>query len=71
MTHTEENVELVRMLADARTSARLQLLELLDSKLDRLNADNATREQIISTLKKWVSVRQAIKTNTPEGGTLS
>ncbi|NYA43242.1 hypothetical protein HZI31_07990 [Serratia fonticola] len=70
MTHTEANVELVRMLTDVRASVRLQMLELLDSKLDRLTAENATREQIISTLKKWVSVRQAIKTNTPEGRAL-
>lgn len=65
MTHTEENVELVRMLADARTSARLQLLELLDSKLDRLNADNATREQTLSALKRWISVRRSINTGEP------
>jgi hypothetical protein len=65
MTHTEENAELVRMLADARTSARLQLLELLDSKLDRLNADNATREQTLSALKRWISVRRSINTGEP------
>lgn len=65
MTHTEENVELLRMLADARTSARLQLLELLDSKLDRLNADNATREQTLSALKRWISVRRSINTGEP------
>lgn len=65
MTHTEENAELVRMLANARTSARLQVLELLDSKLDRLNADNATREQTLSALKCWISVRRSINTGEP------
>lgn len=66
MTHTEANVEIVGMLTSARASARVQLLELLDSKLDRLTADNATREQILSTLKSWVSVRQAISISEPE-----
>ncbi|MFQ0827140.1 hypothetical protein AAH211_01345 [Serratia fonticola] len=66
MTHTEANVELVGMLTSARASARVQLLELLDSKLDRLTADNATREQILSTLKNWVSVRQAISISEPK-----
>lgn len=66
MTHMEDNVELAKMLANARTSARLQTLELIASKLDRLSAENATREQILSTLKSWVSVRQSI--NTTESG---
>jgi hypothetical protein len=64
MTHTVENNELVKMLTDARCSARLQLLELLDNKLERLKADGANADQIILTLKRWISVRQ------PDGGTV-
>lgn len=45
---------------EARRSERLQLLELLESKLDRLSADKATREQLISMLKDWISARRCI-----------
>ncbi|WP_411753638.1 hypothetical protein [Serratia sp. (in: enterobacteria)] len=58
MTHTEVNTELVQMLSDARLSARLQLLEMLEAKLDRLKANNADADQIITTLKTWASTRQ-------------
>ncbi|MGK8676397.1 hypothetical protein [Serratia marcescens] len=60
MTHTAENKELVKMLTDARRSERLQLLEVLDSKLDRLKADGANADLIISTLKRWASDRQSV-----------
>lgn len=45
---------------EARRSERLQLLELLESKLDRLAADKTQREQIFSTLKDWISVRRSV-----------
>ncbi|CAI1743507.1 hypothetical protein OI978_13035 [Serratia nevei] len=60
MTHTAESKELVKMLTDARRSERLQLLEVLDSKLDRLKADGANADLIISTLKRWASIRQSV-----------
>ncbi|CAI2469883.1 Uncharacterised protein [Serratia ficaria] len=45
---------------EARRSERLQLLELLESKLERLAADKATRDQIISMLKDWISARRSV-----------
>ncbi|WP_422527944.1 hypothetical protein [Serratia fonticola] len=59
MTNTEVNTELVQMLTDARLSARLQLLEMLEAKLDHLKANNADADQIITTLKAWASTRQS------------
>ncbi|WP_447881902.1 hypothetical protein [Serratia fonticola] len=60
MTDKEASAELAKLLTNARASARYELLGLLESKLDRLTAENATREQIISTLKSWISVRQTV-----------
>lgn len=48
---------------EARRSERLQLLELLESKLDRLTASNTARDQIITTLKDWISVRRSVGTS--------
>lgn len=45
---------------EARRSERLQLLELLESKLDRLAADKTQRDQIFSMLKDWISVRRSV-----------
>jgi len=59
MNNPEINIELVQMLTDARLSARLQLLEMLEGKLDRLKANNADADQIITTLKAWASTRQS------------
>ncbi|WP_337263345.1 MULTISPECIES: hypothetical protein [unclassified Serratia (in: enterobacteria)] len=58
MTTPEINTELVQMLTDARLSARLQLLDALESKLDTLKANHANADQIITTLKAWASTRQ-------------
>ncbi|BEN59703.1 MULTISPECIES: hypothetical protein [Serratia] len=54
--------ELMKLLADARCVSRLQLLELLSTRIERLEADNATRDQILSMLKSWISARQKIGT---------
>ncbi|ATM78950.1 MULTISPECIES: hypothetical protein [Serratia] len=59
MNNPEINTELVQMLTDARLSARLQLLEMLEGKLDRLKANNADADQIITTLKSWATTRQS------------
>ncbi|MFZ1871928.1 MAG: hypothetical protein WAU54_03920 [Chania sp.] len=67
MTNPEINAELVRMLNDARLSARLQLLEMLETKLSNLNAGTATREQILSALKAWVSVRRNVNEQQEKG----
>ncbi|MEB5609199.1 hypothetical protein [Serratia marcescens] len=56
------DAELMELLADARRASRLQLLELLSTRIERLEADNATREQILSMLKSWISARQKIGT---------
>ncbi|AHG22577.1 hypothetical protein Z042_01475 [Chania multitudinisentens RB-25] len=58
MTNPEINTELVQMLTDARLSARLQLLDALESKLDTLKANHASADQIISTLRAWANIRQ-------------
>lgn len=57
MNNPEINTELVQMLTDARLSARLQLLEMLEAKLDNLKAKNANADQIITALKDWTSIR--------------
>lgn len=57
MSNPEINTELVQMLTDARLSARLQLLEMLEAKLDNLKAKNANADQIIIALKDWTSIR--------------
>ena len=54
---------------EARRSERLQLLELLESKLDRLAADKTQRDQIFSTRKDWIRVRRTVftpKTRKPQ-----
>lgn len=51
--------ELHKAFMNARRSERLQLLELLESKLDRLAADNFTRAQVLSTLKDWINIRRS------------
>lgn len=58
MNNQEINTELLQMLTDARLSARLQLLDALESKLDALEASNASTKQIITTLKAWATARQ-------------
>ncbi|MEL5513471.1 hypothetical protein PTR77_14210 [Serratia bockelmannii] len=60
------DVELMELLTEARRASRLQLLELLSTRIERLEADNATRDQIISMLKSWISTRQKIGAQ-PEG----
>ncbi|MGX8140945.1 hypothetical protein ACWUZV_05370 [Serratia marcescens] len=57
------DAELMGLLADARRASRLQLLELLSTRIERLEADNATRDQIISMLKSWISARQKVALN--------
>lgn len=51
--------ELHAAFIKARRSERLQLLDLLSSKLDRLAASSATKEQVISTLKDWIDNHQS------------
>ncbi|MGP2739022.1 hypothetical protein ACTVL4_13455 [Serratia nevei] len=51
--------ELHKAFMNARCSERLQLLELLESKLDRLAADNFTRDQVLNTLKDWINIRRS------------
>lgn len=50
--------ELHTAFMNARSSERLQLLELLESKLDRLAADKASRYQIFRALKDWMNLRR-------------
>ncbi len=57
MSTPEINTELVQMLTDARLSARLQLLEMLEAKLDNLKAKHANADQIFAALKDWTSIR--------------
>ncbi|CAE1145033.1 MULTISPECIES: hypothetical protein [Serratia] len=51
--------ELHAAFIKARRSERVQLLDLLSSKLDRLAVGNMTKEQIISTLKDWIDSHQS------------
>ena len=60
------DVELVKAFGEARRSERLQLLDLLSSKLDRLSVGDATREQVISALKSWISTHKAVGAPTAE-----
>lgn len=64
------DVELVELLTEARRSSRLQLLELLSARIEHLEADNATREQIISMLKNWISARQNVGASKSQGAAL-
>lgn len=50
--------ELHTAFMNARSSERLQLLELLESKLDRLAADKTSRDQVFSALKDWINLRR-------------
>ncbi|HFK4650075.1 TPA: hypothetical protein ACG0MY_003058 [Serratia marcescens] len=50
--------ELHTAFMNARSSERLQLLELLESKLDRLAADKTSRDQVFSELKDWINLRR-------------
>lgn len=50
--------ELHTAFMNARSSERLQLLELLESKLDRLAADRTSRDQVFSALKDWINLRR-------------
>ncbi|UJD79842.1 hypothetical protein FS595_09075 [Serratia rubidaea] len=50
--------ELHAAFIKARRSERIQLLDLLSSKLDRLAVGNMTKEQVISTLKDWINSYQ-------------
>lgn len=61
-----DDVKLVEAFKEARRSERLQLLDLLSSKLDRLSAGDATREQVISALKSWIGTHKAVGTPTVE-----
>lgn len=56
------DVALMELLTEARRASRLQLLELLSTRIERLEADNATRDQILSMLKSWISARQKVGT---------
>lgn len=49
--------ELHTAFMNARSSERMQLLELLESKLERLAADKTTRDQVIFMLKIRCSAR--------------
>nr|WP_308530359.1 hypothetical protein [uncultured Serratia sp.] len=64
------DVALMELLTDARRSSRLQLLELLSARIERLEADNATREQIISMLKSWISARKNVGASQIKGESL-
>lgn len=64
------DVALMELLTEARRSSRLQLLELLSTRIERLEADNATREQIISMLKSWISARKNVGASQIKGGAL-
>ncbi|CAI1628536.1 MAG: hypothetical protein ACTINB_00450 [Serratia liquefaciens] len=64
------DVELMELLTEARRASRLQLLELLSTRIERLEADNATREQIISMLKSWISARQNVGASKSQGAAL-
>ncbi|MGK8843219.1 hypothetical protein ACRS8K_07160 [Serratia marcescens] len=48
--------ELHTAFMNARSSERLQLLELLESKLDP--ADKTSRDQVFSALKDWINLRR-------------
>jgi hypothetical protein len=61
------DVALMELLTEARRASRLQLLELLSTRIERLEADKAPREQIISMLKSWISARQNIGTEQVKG----
>ncbi|HAY0634712.1 TPA: hypothetical protein JS389_004671 [Serratia marcescens] len=50
--------ELHTAFMNARSSERLQLLELLESKLDRLAADKTSRDLVFSALKDWINLRR-------------
>ncbi|WP_416261819.1 hypothetical protein [Gibbsiella quercinecans] len=60
------DVELVEAFMEARRSERLQLLDLLSSKLDRLSAADTSREQVISVLKRWISTHKTVGVPTAE-----
>ncbi|MBH1867934.1 hypothetical protein I5U06_00130 [Serratia marcescens] len=50
--------ELHTAFMNARSSERLQLLELLESKLDRLAADKTSLDQVFRALKDWINLRR-------------
>ncbi|CAI0859435.1 hypothetical protein [Serratia proteamaculans] len=64
------DVALMELLTEARRASRLQLLELLSTRIERLEADNASRDQILSMLKSWISARQNVGSNKSHGAAL-
>ncbi|MBV0841379.1 hypothetical protein [Serratia liquefaciens] len=64
------DVALMELLTEARRASRLQLLELLSTRIERLEADNASRDQILSMLKSWISARQNVGTSNSQGAAL-
>ncbi|HEJ7889692.1 TPA: hypothetical protein SMI07_001703 [Serratia liquefaciens] len=64
------DVALMELLTEARRASRLQLLELLSTRIERLEADNAPRDQILSMLKSWISARQNVGASKSQGAAL-
>ncbi|OKP25629.1 hypothetical protein [Serratia liquefaciens] len=64
------DVALMELLTEARRASRLQLLELLSTRIERLEADNASRDQILSMLKSWISARQNVGVSKSQGAAL-
>ncbi|CAI2400882.1 Uncharacterised protein [Serratia proteamaculans] len=64
------DVALMELLTEARRASRLQLLELLSTRIERLEADNASRDQILSMLKSWISARQNVGASKSQRGVL-
>ncbi|ENG6109190.1 hypothetical protein ACAY19_004335 [Serratia liquefaciens] len=64
------DVALMELLTEARRASRLQLLELLSTRIERLEADNASRDQILSMLKSWISARQNVGASNSQGAAL-
>ncbi len=64
------DVALMELLTEARRASRLQLLELLSTRIERLEADNASRDQILSMLKSWINARQNVGASKSQGAAL-
>ncbi|CAI2448803.1 hypothetical protein [Serratia proteamaculans] len=64
------DVALMELLTEARRASRLQLLELLSTRIECLEADNASRDQILSMLKSWISARQNVGASKSQGAAL-
>lgn len=64
------DVALMELLTEARRASRLQLLELLSTRIERLEADNAPRDQILSMLKSWISACKNVGASKSQGAAL-